>query len=415
MATCLTLIKAVNLDEISTLLSNKPLDIALNLENPKSLFCIRNAKNENITFKFKVSKAFNGLVTCNFFYIKPDNTIISIGGIDIDNPNISVIKSLTTGLFVCCVTNSTDTPVLNVGVTAIFTSFPYWASLFPKAFTGNNVTTILTLSPPKPKPCTEPIEYKVIEGKLPPGIRLEGEGTLTGILPNLDCLEELAKISGSNNWYHNLAAAWRPYGYQWRFKVLAQIRSKKNMQTYKAIRWFCIEVHNNWDWDTSKFMANRPFQYKRNPNDPNDTIYIKIPQVTTEEPDFVVGYKIDQNKFVKTEKEKSDTLVRWYNIFTSFYTNIPSLQEFIDNFKKTVLFESIREQIDSLLDSGLNLEEREKIILNLFVKKRYGNLIQGRNNSDIDHQMILQKAEESKKFPLLSIHLNIIKIEVTLS
>ena len=419
MATCLNLIKAADLDNLITLKPNIETLIKFDRTTTKSLISLRNAKNENIEFKFKASQSFNGTLICTFFYIKliPTLTIINIGNIDLDNPNITVSKSLSEGLFVCCVTNSTDIEVINLGITAKFTNYPVWASLFPKAGTGEKSQCNLTLAPPKPKPCSEPITYQVLDGKLPPGIRLEGDGTLTGILPNLDCLEELSKISGSNNWYHNLAAAWRPYGYQWRFKVKAWIKSKKSMATYPAIKWFCIEVHNNWDWDTAKFLENRPFQYRKNLDSNEDTIYIKIPQTNTDttKPDYVIGYTIREDKFVKTDKEKKDTLTRWYNIFTTLYTGVPSYKEFIDNFKKTVLFESLREQIDVLKDSGLTLEEREIIILKLFANDRYKNLIQGRNEEDIDHRMIVLKAQENRKFPLLSIHLNIIKIEVTLS
>ena len=104
----------------------------------------------------------------------------------------------------------------------------------------------------RPRNCNEALTYELIEGELPPGITINKDGLLIGVVEELDCIDDT--MSPSFNWYyenHNgVAQSW---GRKWRFKVRVSISTQPDIFTDE---WFCLRVFNNWSVDQLSFTES---------------------------------------------------------------------------------------------------------------------------------------------------------------
>lgn len=104
----------------------------------------------------------------------------------------------------------------------------------------------------KPQECHEALEYELIEGDLPPGLKLYSTGLIEGVVGNLDCVEDITQqYSPSFNWYFsNHDGMSQSWARQWRFKVRVKIASQPGTNIEQ---WFCIKTYNNWSADAAVF------------------------------------------------------------------------------------------------------------------------------------------------------------------
>ena len=104
----------------------------------------------------------------------------------------------------------------------------------------------------RPKECSEALSYELIDGELPPGIRLAKDGSLIGVIEELDCLDDT--MSPSFNWYYeNHDGVAQSWGRKWRFKAKVYIETQPDIFTEE---WFCIRVFNNWSVDQLSFTES---------------------------------------------------------------------------------------------------------------------------------------------------------------
>lgn len=99
--------------------------------------------------------------------------------------------------------------------------------------------------------CNQPLVYRLLDGSLPDGLELLRNGTIRGVIGNLDCDNENDDYSPSYNWFFDnhddTREAWARV---WKFKVEISI---EGMPEVTAERWFCLKVYNNWSLDAERF------------------------------------------------------------------------------------------------------------------------------------------------------------------
>lgn len=98
--------------------------------------------------------------------------------------------------------------------------------------------------------CNEPLRYELVEGMLPPDLRLyEYDGLITGVIANMDCQDG---DSPSFNWFYtNHDGINQSWARIWRFKLRVSLVRDPNINHEE---WFCIKVHNNWTYDRIKYQ-----------------------------------------------------------------------------------------------------------------------------------------------------------------
>lgn len=249
--------------------------------------------------------------------------------------------------------------------------------------------------------CNKVIYMRIIEGELPPGLIMTQLGNIEGILPNLDCIKYSSPVSPSQNWYFKLDNNWYPYGYQWRFKVLAWLA---DIPEVTDERWFCIRIHNNWSWDRDNF--NPPFDKE-----------IEIPEIIKpkhlpnlccpekEIPKFIPKPVLCPCDFSKNSEEISKNLqfLQWYKEMKKNQNqgeNNPFIQEFLENFKKIDYYKQLVIEI-GFGDDLKTSKEKEIETVEKQIDDYLSKLVNGRNENDLDSLMLKLQNIENQKLPIM--------------
>ena len=163
-------------------------------------------------------------------------------------------KDFSAGEYLLCIRSNQSYTATVIGQ---FSGFRPQTNFRLNFYDGNQLTGKMDDRRP-PVACDEPLYYQLLDGELPPGIRMTGLGRLYGNLPNLDCLEDAETLSPAQNWsYFAPDGTAHPWGRVWRFKVRVSIAE---MEESSDTEWFCVRVHNNWDFDRDNFLRNAPFK-----------------------------------------------------------------------------------------------------------------------------------------------------------
>ena len=165
-------------------------------------------------------------------------------------------KEFAQGTYVVCFQTSSQVSLVGSAL-AVYRGYQRFAVLDAFMHTGQSMVFDFDRSR-KPQDCSAVLLYEVIEGSLPPGIRMTGLGQVLGVAPNLDCVDDNVTLPPSQNWsFQHNDGSFHPRGRQWRFKVRVMI---DGMPDVTAEEWFCVKVHNNWSIDRDNFLAQAPFQ-----------------------------------------------------------------------------------------------------------------------------------------------------------
>jgi hypothetical protein len=359
-------------------------------------------------------------MTINIFYYNEDSGLfIDLGSTLIEELRQEFQKDLTVGTYFMCVSNSFSS--FDVYITGKFTGFKSWTKFVLDCYEGSFSSAKKLSQPAVEKPCARPIQYEIIEGSLPPGITMTKAGRLHGILPNLDCCEENAKLSPSVDWFGQLPTGeWHSWGRQWRFKVRITI---PEFPTAVAERWFCIRVYNNWDIDKENFIKQLPFSRTYEVVvKPDDEITLEdqcqpcsskkkdkalppySPLPCLDCPSDNVKTDIQMFKIPETVSVTADNLVVWYQNAMKLDSETMSkeVKEFLTNLMESDIFTNL------LIKKGIIEAENEKLAkleqvkialqeMNGYIQLRQNALINGRNEDDIDHEFLttIQKLNQS--------------------
>lgn len=189
------------------------------------------------------------------FYRVTGNTMAEVATTSSADQTAVFSKEFTQGTYIVCFQTSSFTSFAG-SVLAVFRGYQRYAVLDAPFSTGEAMFVEFDRSRP-PKDCSAVLFFEIIEGTLPPGIRMTGLGQLLGTAPNLDCIADNALLPPSQNWsYLHNDGTFHPWGRQWRFKVKV---SMEGLPDVNSEEWFCVKVHNNWSIDRDNFLAQAPY------------------------------------------------------------------------------------------------------------------------------------------------------------
>lgn len=174
----------------------------------------------------------------------------SVGSVNLVSANSSFQKDFGSGTYIFCIA-SQNAAGYNGTLVGQFKGFPVVASMIAIGSIGDSMKWDLYQPPPTPVACNQPIWFELVEGSLPPGIILQQNGILTGVFPNLDCIDDENPYSPAVNWFYDAGGAIAPVGRQWRFKVKCWLEF---YPTVVAYQWFCIRIYNDWSLDRNNFL-----------------------------------------------------------------------------------------------------------------------------------------------------------------
>lgn len=207
------------------------------------------------TAQFSISVSSVPVTLTLTFYRWNGSAATPIGAVNITTPASNVYVDFQEGDYIVCVRSSGGNQ--SGTLTAQFTEYEQQIRLAAVAHVGETMSVTLADPDRPPVACDEALYFELIDGNLPPGLQMDALGVITGRLPNLDCLDD--RTSPSINWYYdeNDATIW-PWGREWRFQVKVWVDGLKE-SAYDE-EWFCIRVHNNWDFDTERFLETTDFE-----------------------------------------------------------------------------------------------------------------------------------------------------------
>ncbi len=254
MATCLESIDAAgSIEGLPVILPNTITPFSVTATSNK-LFVLKSPQFQSVRFSFAISSpSWNTQVTV---YSWDGGTAAVIGAVSIRNSVVSVSIDFPIGQYIICI--RPGAAIAQVGTfVAAFTGYAQQATLELRMFGGENFYAPVEHNRPR-KECTEALYFEILEGDLPPGLIMDMQGTITGLLPNLDCLEDAP--APAVNWFftENDGTAW-PWGRQWRFLVRVWVDGLKEIAFEDE--WFCVKIHNNWTFDLDNFMEQSPFEH----------------------------------------------------------------------------------------------------------------------------------------------------------
>jgi hypothetical protein len=170
----------------------------------------------------------------------------------------SFSKEFTAGTYLICFQTTSFTS-FDGTILPVFRGYQRYAVL--EVLLGCGASTSIALDDCRPpRDCSAELAFELIEGSLPPGLRMNGAGVVQGIAPNLDCIDDTAHLPPAQNWsFEHNDQTYHPWGKQWRFKVRVAIAEMPEVYTEE---WFCVKIHNNWSLDRDNFLSQAPFVFE---------------------------------------------------------------------------------------------------------------------------------------------------------
>lgn len=391
------------LETITELLPNTLHPISINFSQ-KQLFLLNIIQQETTKFTLNLVAAIpptNVGVTINIYQLLGNNTILHLGTVLITEMIMSFQKDFTVGTYIICIGSSS---IAYTGTfIGDFTGYQIYSKLSPKGYAGQTLNTFDLEFEYVEKKCDKLLHFSIVDGALPYGLQMTLTGDVWGILPNLDCIDEIKDLSPSQNWYYAMDNNWQPWGNQWRFKIKVWIAELPNVFSEQ---WFCIRIHNNWSWDRDN---KPPIEYE-------EDIFEEIAEEPLVE-DICCEGEAEAEPFVPQpipltlcpcEVETSQEQEAVLN-FLQWYENVlknppgednPYIQTFIDNFKKSEYFQKMIVKA-GIVEDLLTDEERELKAVESLISYYQSQLKEGgRREEDIDYIMLNLKDQENQKLPI---------------
>ncbi len=185
------------------------------------------------------------------------NVMTEVATVVVADQSVSFSKEFTAGTYLVCF-QTISFVSLRGNVLLVFRGYQRYAVMEAHLGCGS-VASIAFDGRRPPADCDAELVFELIEGELPPGLRMNEAGLVLGIAPNLDCIEDTALLPPAQNWsFEHNDQTHHPWGKQWRFKVRVSISGMPEVNTEE---WFCVKLHNNWSLDRDNFLRQAPFVY----------------------------------------------------------------------------------------------------------------------------------------------------------
>lgn len=257
MANCVTTINAAlisGFDLIPEIFPNTVTPFGMSGGN-STLFRISTPTFQSILFQNTVTTPVIQMTYTVYRYVAPSSLTV-IGSATIAASNVSFSLDFPHGDYIVCL-RATGVSAQAGSFVAQFTGYPQTANFQFNCRAGEAVSMMFAPVVQPPRECNEALFFQIEEGELPPGLMMDSQGTITGLLPNLDCLSDAP--SPAVGWYFtdNDGTAW-PWGRMWRFKVRVWLDGLEEASNDEE--WFCVRIHNNWTFDLDNFMEQSPFE-----------------------------------------------------------------------------------------------------------------------------------------------------------
>jgi hypothetical protein len=405
MPTCLqsiqSKISAGELDTITQLAPNTltPINMTSSI---KQLFLMEIVRQETVKFTLNLISNLqptNVGVTVTFYQLTDDNDVILLGSVLITEMILDFQKDFTPGVYIICIGSNAFT--YTGTFLGLFTGFPVYAKFKLTVYSGSALSFPNMTVPIPDRFCNKTLYFSILDGSLPPGLIMTELGNIYGVLPNMDCIEENANLSPSQNWYYGLDGAWFPWGRQWRFLIKTWVGVYPEANT---TRWFCIRVHNNWSWDRDNFKP--PFEYEVVSVEDDEDIApldnlccepAKKPEPFVPVPALPVLCPCDSESSV--EQATTLNFLQWYENHLKHPSDSPYIQAFVDNFKTSETYTRLMIEYGKEDELTTPLERELKAVNNL-IQSYLDALENGRGKDHIDTQMLLMKDLENQKLPI---------------
>lgn len=180
-----------------------------------------------------------------------DNEIIKTGTINFTDPNTIFNLSFDGSEYVFCITNNMMGEVSGTLV-GEFSEFSVTSNIPVFCANGNTLNIQFEEIPPEPEPAKDMI-FEIVDGFLPDGLELTYSGLVHGEIKKLDCMGTIQNLPPSQNWFSIDDDVSLPWGNRFRFLTKIYPRDFPENVVYK---WFCVEVHNNWNHERDAFSKN---------------------------------------------------------------------------------------------------------------------------------------------------------------
>lgn len=268
MATCVQSIAeaaATGFSDVPEIVSMTQMPIEFD-SNKNQLLRLSSAAVQSITFNISLTQDPTGTMAVTVtIYRMTGSTPTSTGSVNITSLNSSFSRDFLPGDYILCIRTANLISYTGT-LMGSFVGFPPSARFAPIFSVGEHARAEMPATPII-RECNEALRYEILEGELPPGIRMNEIGIIEGVLPNLDCVPDTDnEYSPAQNWYMTDSdSISKPIGRQWRFRVKVSIAG---IEDASAESWFCIRIHNNWDFDRDNFLSQMPFTTSRVLRDP---------------------------------------------------------------------------------------------------------------------------------------------------
>lgn len=429
MATCIETIQAGGIAELYPN-TTMPLDFGP-LKNQVYMFRSTQPQQGRFNLVFTPKQPTSMVnITVTAFQLVGTN-VVDLGGVAFNDLVGTFSKDFTVGTFYLCFRSNQS---YGGSVTGRFAGFVPEARFEGDIYTGESMSAELSIKR-KPQDCDEPLFYKMIEGQLPPGLFMNSLGQIQGQLPNLDCLPDAHEYSpGFNLSYMDSSGTSHPWGRQWRFKVRVSMEGTTEAAGASAEDWFCLRVHNNWNFDRDNFLAQAPFANTRmievveevKPLEPvcyepcdlvKETVFepeeIDPPCPACDESDMVTDIQLIPIP-VACQKIPVSALPVWWLQNEGEDFECPETKKFVESLRDSAYFQGL------LAQAGYGVvPEDERTLFEIsafkqFVQISASSLVDGRSEDDIDALMIKWKHEQNQRLPVTAEGRNGEKLEVTL-
>lgn len=394
------LIESNQIDSIVKLTPSTLTSIFINGVN-NQLFFLETIKQETVKFSINLTpsgQVSNINITISIFLLAQTSPIL-LGSVLMNELFISFQQDLSPGSYIICISTSRYSYTGNFY--GEFTGFQSFLKLKPNFYCGENVSVELSFTP-RDKECNKTIYYEIVEGSLPPGLTMTSLGNIYGVLPNMDCIKDNEELSPSQNWYYNIENTWTPWGRQWRFKI--KIWLPDFPQAFKE-EWFCIRVHNNWSYDKDNMKLSydyvidsielpEPTKLDNLCCDPQEI----APEITPEFKPMPIPVTCPCDNETQSEKALSLNFLQWYESHLNSPNPSEEINNFVETFRKTDYYKKLMDQFNISIEN--DPIETEKQNVSKLIQIYLNDLIEGRNETDLDYQMLINKNEINQSLPI---------------
>lgn len=217
-------------------------------------------ENETITFTVNINQVGSLPNATLKLYRIEGNNIISLGVSYLRNAGNTFIYDGIIGDYFFCLESLYSA---TYDVSASFTD--YTGITFINMIGNTGEYSDSTFPEVIPKPCTNEVAYKLINGTLPTGLKFESSGIISGNAGEQDC-DSRSDEAPSWNWKRvdQNDGSFHPTYKEYPFQVRAYLLEYPFVW---ADKWFKICVHNNWNLDPADILNLSRTEYTVHENE----------------------------------------------------------------------------------------------------------------------------------------------------